>query len=414
MARTERITFPGSLGEDLAARLEWPEGAPRAFALFAHCFSCSKDILAATRIAQGFTAQGIAVLRFDFTGLGQSDGDFANTNFSSNVGDLLAAADWLRKTHKAPELLVGHSLGGAAVVIAAPKVPECRAVATLGAPADVAHVTQNFIEHVPEIEAKGEAQVKLGGRPFTIKRQFLEDLDTHQPRQVVQNLDRALLVMHAPLDTVVGIENATALFSGAKHPKSFVSLDTSDHLLSGKGDALYAAQVIAAWASRFLTSTDQAATGRIAPDHPVPDHTAQVTERTSGPFTADIRIGQWHLTGDQPAGSGGKGEGPSPYDYLAAALGLCTTQTLRLYIKRKGWDLGSVTASVTYDKRHRQDCEDCVDGKGVKALHLDVALHLPEGTDPEWHAKIVDIAHKCPVHKTLAEQQVPISVAIAS
>ncbi len=251
-APSHRVEFPGTQGHTLAARLDLPPSPPHAFAVFAHCFTCSKDTRAAVYISAALVAQGIAVLRFDFTGLGGSAGDFANTNFSSNVGDLVAAADWLRREHRAPQLLVGHSLGGAAVLAAAPHIAEAKAVATVNAPADPAHVLQHLVQAKSEILAQGEAEVQLGGRPFRLKRQFIDDIEAHKLDAIVTRLGKALMVFHAPHDQTVGIDNAAHLFTAARHPKSFVSLDDADHLLSRKGDALYVGEVLAAWAKRYL------------------------------------------------------------------------------------------------------------------------------------------------------------------
>jgi putative redox protein len=250
--QSHKASFPGAHGGLLAARLDAPDGRARAHALFAHCFTCSKDIFAASRIAQTLVEHGIAVLRFDFTGLGHSEGEFANTDFSSNIADLVAAADWLRREHTAPALMIGHSLGGAAVLAAAASVPEVRAVATIGAPSDASHVTGLFREHVPEIEARGEALVQLAGRPFRIRREFLADAAEHNVREKVAHLGRALLILHSPVDETVAIGNATGIFVSAQHPKSFISLDNADHLLRRRGDAAYAANMIAAWSERYL------------------------------------------------------------------------------------------------------------------------------------------------------------------
>jgi alpha/beta superfamily hydrolase len=249
---SSKVVFTGLLGEVLAARLEMPETDPLAFAIFAHCFTCGKDSLAAVRLSRALASQGIAVLRFDFTGLGGSGGDFANTNFSSNVADLIAAAAFLRTQYRAPALLVGHSLGGTATLAAAESVPESVAVVTIGAPCDATHVEQTFAAAVPAIEADGESTATLGGRKLTIRRSFLDDLREQRQREKIATLGRALLVLHAPKDAVVGIENAARIFAAAKHPKSFISLDTADHLLSRADDTDYAAGVIAAWTSRYL------------------------------------------------------------------------------------------------------------------------------------------------------------------
>jgi uncharacterized protein len=249
---SEHASFPGAHGSLLAARLDTPDAAPRAHALFAHCFTCNKDIFAASRISQALVEHGIAVLRFDFTGLGHSEGEFANTNFSSNVADLVAAADWLRSTQQAPALLIGHSLGGAAVLAAAHAIPEVRAVATIGAPSDPSHVAGLFREHVPEIEAHGEALVQLAGRPFRIRREFLADIAQQNLREKIAGLGRALLILHSPVDATVAVGNATGIFVNARHPKSFVSLAEADHLLTRRSDAVYAANMIAAWSERYL------------------------------------------------------------------------------------------------------------------------------------------------------------------
>ncbi len=408
MAQSERVTFTGSLGETLAARLDRPAGRPRAYALFAHCFSCSKDIFAAARISKALTDHGLAVLRFDFTGLGHSEGDFANTTFSSNVGDLISAANYLRESHEAPVLLIGHSLGGAATLIAAHQVPEARAVVTLAAPADTTHVVHNFIEALPEIEARGEAQVQLGGRPFTIRKDFVDDLNAHKVTDAAKDLKRALLVMHAPLDETVSVENATAIFTAAKHPKSFVSLDTADHLITRHDDAAYAAGVIAAWSLRYLGLEEETDTGLPKPQ------TGETITRESGlsRFSADLLAGPHHLQGDQPKAMGGQDLGPNPYDLLSFALGLCTTQTLRMYAQRKGIPLERATVSVRSDKVYTEDCEGCIEGKGMKVLTLDRELTLEGALDEEMRARLLEIADRCPVHRTLSEQKTPIATRL--
>ena len=253
MTKDNKITFPGALGEELAARLDMPVGSPRAYALFAHCFTGSKDIFAAARVSASLAERSIAVLRFDFTGLGHSDGEFANTNFTSNVGDIVAAAKWLAENYAPPRILIGHSLGGAAVLAAASEVPGVKAVATIGAPFDPAHVSDNFSNAIEEINRNGKAEVSLGGRPFVIKRQFLDDIAEQNQKAKISNLRKALLIFHAPGDTQVGIDNAAEIYGVAKHPKSFVTLDDADHLLTRKEDAVYVAEVISAWATRYLS-----------------------------------------------------------------------------------------------------------------------------------------------------------------
>ncbi|GGE94628.1 OsmC family protein [Stappia taiwanensis] len=392
-----RLTFPGAQGAELAARLDLPTGPVRAYALFAHCFTCSKDLVAARRISEALTREGIGVLRFDFTGLGGSGGDFASTNFSSNVGDLLKAAAFLRDNYEAPRLLIGHSLGGAAMLAVASEIPEAVAVATIGAPADAEHVVHNFRGDLETIRAQGEADVTLDGRSFTIRRQFLDDIAGHSVRGKVENLKKALLVMHAPRDEIVGIDNATALFVAAKHPKSFVSLDTADHLLSNPADAIYAAGVIAAWAARYLASEapeaeEEAGAGVL------------VSETGQGKFQAMVRSGAHRMLADEPEAVGGFDSGPSPYDYLSTALGACTVMTLRMYAERKGIAVDRISTRVFHAKVHADDCMECdedLKGKGGRIDRFDRVLRIEGSLDTGTRQRLQEIADKCPVHRTL-------------
>jgi len=396
--KSEKLTFESAGGETLAARLDSPEGEPRAYALFAHCFTCSKDIFAAKRIAGALAERGIAVLRFDFTGLGHSEGEFANTNFSSNVDDLIAAADYLRATRKPPELLIGHSLGGAAVLAGAARIPEAAAVATIGAPADPGHLAHMFQDSADEIAAKGEAEVELGGRRFRVKKQFLDDIASQNLEPALGNLRKALLVFHAPRDETVGIDNAGSIFGAAKHPKSFVSLDDADHLLSRKADAVYVAEVLAAWAGRYL-GADQAAAESGAALEAEPSGVA-VRERGEGRFAQEIAAGRHRLTADEPADYGGGDSGPTPYDLLLAGLGACTTMTLRMYADRKGWPLERAEVRLTHRKIHAQDCADCETREG-RIDRIDRRLILQGPLDAAQRGKLLEIADKCPVHRTL-------------
>ncbi len=395
--RSEKMTFPGADGEILAARLDLPVGKPRAVALFAHCFTCTKDIFAAARIAQGLAEEGIAVLRFDFTGLGHSQGEFANTNFSSNVVDLVKAADFLRETHEAPKILIGHSLGGAAILAAAAQVPEAVAVATIGAPADPAHVAHTFQSSRAEIEAKGEAEVLLAGRPFTIKKQFLDDIAEQKLAHAVAGLRKALIVFHAPRDRTVGIENAGRIFAAAKHPKSFISLDDADHLLSRRTDAIYVAKVLASWAGRYL--------GEKPPSAPLKGEPGAVIVRETGAgrFIQEIAAGPHALRADEPLEVGGDDTGPGPYDLLLAALGACTSMTVRMYAARKGWPLERVAVRLKHDKIHAQDCADC-DTKAGRLDRIARRLTLDGELSSEQRAKLLEIADKCPVHRTLTSE----------
>ena len=388
--RSEKLEFEGSQGGTLAARLDRPKAPPRGFALFAHCFSCSKDTLAASRIARALAAQGIAVLRFDFTGLGHSEGEFANTNFSSNIQDLLRAADYLRATRAAPSILIGHSLGGAAVLVAAAKIPEVKAVVTIGAPADAAHVRQQFLDDLETIERDGEARVRLAGRPFTIRRQFLDDIDGQNVLAAAQGLKAALLVAHAPRDETVGIDNATRIFVAAKHPKSFLSLDDGDHLLSGAGHAAHAAGVIAAWAERYALTDPLPA----PPDAPAGNNSALVQETGKGAYLSWAATGEARFLVDEPESYGGFDAGPAPFQLLSAALAACTTITLRMYADRKGWTLGRISTRVTHAK---SDAGDDGPARDVFTRAISVEGEL----SGEQTEKLVEIANKCPVHRTL-------------
>ena len=390
-------SFTGSLDQQLAARLDLPGGQVRAYALFAHCFTCTKDIIAARHIAASLASAGIAVLRFDFTGLGSSEGEFQNTNFSSNVEDLVRAADHLRKNYKAPAIVIGHSLGGAAVLAAAHRIPEAKAVVTIAAPSDVAHVLHHFQARLEDIERDGVASVTLAGRTFPISKQLVEDARGQALGDRIANLRKALLVMHAPLDQTVGIEHATAIFTAAKHPKSFVSLDSADHLLSDRHDAAYAASVIAAWASRYLPQEPaDADAGR--------DVGVVVAETGAGKFQNTIAVGRHRLLADEPTSVGGLDSGPSPYDYLAAALGACTSMTLRIYAEHKQLALGRLTVDVKHGKVAAEHCEDCgaaVEGRTGKIDRFERVISVEGGVDPALAAKLIEIAGKCPVHRTL-------------
>jgi putative redox protein len=395
-APSHRITFDGSRGEPLAARLDLPAGPPLAFALFAHCFTCSKDIKAAGRIAAGLNAAGIAVLRFDFTGLGASGGEFANTDFSSNLEDLRRAAGWLRDNHHAPQLLVGHSLGGAAVVAVASDLPEVRAVATIGAPSSTLHLRHLFADSTATLEREGLAQVTIAGRAFTIRRELLDDLDTHDVERKAAELHRALLVLHAPTDLEVGIEHAGRLFAAARHPKSFVALDGADHLLTRAEDATFAAHMIGAWATRYLEAEGPPAAPAPAPTAPV-----VVAETTQGTYLNHVVAGRHRFLVDEPGDIGGYDAGPSPYDLVAAALGACTSMTLRLHADRKALPLERVTVEIEHDRVYAEDRNSTTTSAGqgidrfVRRIRLDGPLDESQRTD------LLRVADRCPVHRTL-------------
>ena len=389
MARSHKVEFEGALGETLAARLEHPAGPALGWALFAHCFSCSKDILAAQRISRRLTDHGFAVLRFDFTGLGASQGDFANTNFSSNVADLVKAADWLRANHAPPGLLVGHSLGGAAVLAAAPHIAEVAAVATLGAPADADHVRRQFLDRIDDIERTGQAQVHLAGRPFTIKKQFLDDIEGRALDKAVGSMRAAVLIAHSPVDETVSIENATRLFVAARHSKSFLSLDGADHLLTKRVDSEHAADVIGAWAARYAHTLT-------LPEPPAEQgaRCAVVQETGLGGFHAWARAGEHTFMVDEPQSSGGLDGGPHPYQLLCSSLAACTTMTLRMYSNHKGYGFGRISTQVTHSR-------DSDGPSGAKQDIFKRVVSVEGDHDEAMQAKILEIANKCPVHRTL-------------
>ena len=382
--RSDRFEFVGASGQRLSGRMDLPQGPAQAFALFAHCFTCTKNSLAAVRIARALTAKGFGVLRFDFTGLGESAGDFADSTFSGSVRDLMAAARAMEDAGFAPSLLIGHSLGGAAALAAAPDLPSVTAVATIAAPFDVQHVTRLFGDGLQALMEHGEAEVQLGGRPFKMRRAFIDDLQAHDQRQRIAGLRRALLVLHAPLDSTVDIDNASSIFQAARHPKSFVSLDDADHLLTGPADAAYAADVIAAWAARYLE--------RKAPLRSADEDGLVVVEETGeGAFQVEVRAGGARLLVDEPVEVGGSGSGPTPYDLLSAALGACTAMTLRLYARRKGWPLARVRVCVGHSRTTGVSPPDVF----VRDIAIDGEL------DAEQRARLIEIAGRCPVHLTL-------------
>lgn len=395
MTAARKIEFPGASGSTLAARLDMPL-EPNAFALFAHCFTCGKDIFAAARIAEGLTARGIAVLRFDFTGIGSSEGEFANTNFSSNVQDLISAADYLRQEFSAPALLIGHSLGGAAVLAAAPHIAEAAAVVTIGAPSSASHVLHNFAGSLDEIRTNGAATVTLAGRQFVIAKQFVDDVSNQNFLDGIARMRKALLVCHAPRDEYVAIDNATAIFSAARHPKSFVSLDTADHLLRKREDAVYVADLIAAWSSRYLPASEPA-------EDALPAGIVEVRETRTGPLAQLVRAGRHRFGAGEPVAVGGDDSGPGPYDLLLAALGACSSMTMRLYAERKGIAAERFSVRLSHRRIHAEDCLDCeTDGGDISEIAKEITI---EGDMAEAdRTKLFEIAGKCPVHKTLTRE----------
>ena len=391
--RFKKVSFTNKNGYELSARIEFPVNQhPHSYAIFAHCFTCSKNLSAVRHIARSLVQDGIALLRFDFTGLGESEGDFADTNFSTNLSDIYAAADFLTENYEAPELLIGHSLGGAAMLHAACKIESVKGVATIGAPYNPIHVSHLFMDNLEEIEANGSARVSIGGRPFTVKKHFLDDLKNYNPFDTLRNLRKAILVLHSPQDSTVEVENAAKIYSAAFHPKSFVSLDGADHLLSNQEDALYAGEMIACWAKKYVSITKKKklyAQKEVA-----------VRLNQEDVFTTEIMVGQHQIIADEPESIGGNDFGPSPYDLVSAGLGACTAMTLHMYARRKKWDLKEVTVHLEHYKDYAKDLEN-IEGKKSKIDHFDKVLELEGDLDETQKKRLLEIADRCPVHRTL-------------
>jgi len=389
----KNVRFTNANGFELGARIEFPpDQRPHTFAIFAHCFTCTKNLPAVRFISRALVREGIALLRFDFTGLGESEGDFADTNFSTNLKDIYAAADFLTQNYRAPELLVGHSLGGAAMLHAACEIESVQAVATIGAPFNPIHIHHLFSGHLEEIESNGVAEVSIGGRPFKVKKQFLDDLQKHSPFEKLRKLRKAILVMHSPQDEVVEIENAAKIYQAAFHPKSFISLDGADHLLSRKEDALYAGEMIACWAKKYIHIPEKRALR--------PEKQVAVRLNREDVFTTEVVMGNHHLTADEPESVGGNDFGPSPYDLLTAALGTCTAMTLHMYARRKKWDLEEVTVHLEHYKDYATDFKEPEAGKS-KIDHFERLIELTGNLDENQRQRLLEIANKCPVHRTL-------------
>jgi len=397
----QKVTFNNKEGQILVGRLELPvDQQPHNFVLFAHCFTCTKNLLAVKHIGRALTSNGFGVLRFDFTGLGESEGDFADTNFSGNVQDLIAAADFLKEKYKAPALIIGHSLGGAASIFAASEIASVKAVATIGTPSNPVHVKHLLKSDLEEINTTGKAVVNLSGRDFTIKKQFLDDLENKSLIEVIKNLRKPILILHSPQDLTVEIRNAQDIYIAAHHPKSFISLDGADHLLSNKQDSIYAGEVIAGWATRYLDIENTLNTP-LKTEH-------QVVASLDGDngFTTQMKVGNHFMTADEPTSYGGNDFGPSPYELVSAGLSACTVMTVQMYVKRKGWPLENIEVHTSYEKTHAIDCENC-ESEGTKIDTFYRDIKLTGDLDEKQKARIMQIADKCPVHKTLhSETQV--------
>lgn len=391
---SETFEFEGSEGQRLSGALETPSGRVRAWAVFAHCFTCTRESLGAVFISRALAARGIGVLRFDFTGLGESEGDFGSAGIGSDIADLKAAADAMKADAKPVSLLVGHSLGGAAVLHAASTIDGIDALVTLGAPADPAHVLHLLGDDREKVEKEGRAEVKIGGRPFDIGRRFIEDMEDLPWQDKIASLRRPLLVMHSPVDKIVGVDNAADIFQAAKHPKSFVSLDDADHLLTKKAHAGWAADVIAAWSSRYLDEEE-------AGEEKAGDGVTTVTSGKA--FRTEVTAGTHQWISDEPESVGGGNEGPTPYDMLGAALGTCTGMTMGMYARHKQLPLESVTVTVNHDRVHADDCEECETKEG-KVDRFRRTLHIEGDLDGAQRQRLKEIADRCPVHRTLENE----------
>lgn len=389
----QKVSFQNKSEELLAGRLELPlNQRPHNFVVFAHCFTCSKNLMAVKNIGRALTDAGFGVLRFDFTGLGESEGDFENTNFSGNVDDLVAAAAFLEMKYEAPSILIGHSLGGAAVLYAAAKLPKVKAVVVINSPSDPSHVTHMLRSSREEITRNGKAVVSLGGRDFTIKKQFLDDIESKSLLEVVSNLKKPLLILHSPQDKIVGINNAEDIYKAAHHPKSFVSLDRVDHLLTNKEDSQYVGKVIAGWASRYVELPDPV-------EIKSKNHVAASLNDVEK-FTTNLKLGNHYLVADEPTSFGGNNFGPSPYEFVSAGLASCTAMTIQMYARRKKWDVQNVKVSIDYGKDHAIDCENCEDDSS-KIDTFNRTIELEGDLDDKQRQRLLQVADKCPVHKTL-------------
>lgn len=390
--RSQKITFSNNDGHKLSGIIDFPLiGEPKCYAIFAHCFTCSKNLKAVDNISAALTLTGVAVLRFDFTGLGQSDGEFADTNFSSNLSDLRSAFEYMKEQYEAPKMMIGHSLGGAAVLHVSGALEEVQAVVTIGAPADPDHVRHLFKDGGQEIEERGEAEVNIGGRPFILRKQFLEDIGQRDAHQVIKELDKALLIMHSPQYMIVGIENAAEIYDAAMHPKSFITLDGTDHLMTEAADSTYVGSIISPWAKRYVDFDEDKS---LAPE-------GEVWTRLSGDdFLTEITAGQHHLIADEPKVSGGSDLGPSPYGFLLSALGACTAMTLRMYANYKNISLEEVEVRLTHDKVHVEDGEQTESAKG-KIDQIKRIIRIEGDLSDQERSRLIEIADKCPVHKTL-------------
>lgn len=383
-------------GHALYAQLELPANQkPKHYAIFAHCFTCTSSLSAVRNISRALTNYGFGVMRFDFTGLGKSEGEFAESHFSANVDDLITVSEFMAKNYSAPSLLVGHSLGGAAVLTAATKLDAVKAIATIGAPATVSHVKHLFSQEANALKEGELTKINIGGRPFNINPEFVENFDKTDLPSIVKQLRKPLLIMHSPIDTIVGIKNAEQIYHNAHHPKSYVTLDNADHLLSESQDSQYAGTVIGAWVQRYFEAT---------PQMQLQTHNEQVVgylNLKEDNFTTSIQTQHHSMIADEPASIGGDDFGPSPYEYLSASLVACTAMTLKMYAARKQWDLQEVLVYVSHSRKHSDDLGIELE-KPTFLDHMSKKIKLIGALDDKQRHRLKEIASKCPVHKTLA------------
>lgn len=394
----EQLNIKNTNGDSLAATLELPSKPPKFYALFAHCFTCSKNTLAATYISKKLVERGIAVLRFDFTGLGSSEGDFSDTNFSSNLEDIISVSNFLKINHEEPELLIGHSLGGAAVLSVAQSIDSVKAVVTIGAPSTADHVQHLFSDLKENILNNSEVLADVGGRKFKIKKQFIDDISLHNTTEHLANLNKALLIFHSPVDSIVSIDEAAKIYQASRHPKSFVSLENADHLLTNKQDASYVADIISSWASRYLHQDQNVVNSR--PE--ILSGTVVIKEENHR-FTRKIYTHDHELIADEPVSAGGENLGPDPYEYLLTALGSCTSLTIRMYANKKSIPLENVEITLSHKRIHAEDCSDCEKVEGIVDV-IDKHIQLAGDLSEQQRQKLMEIAGKCPVHKTLLNE----------
>ena len=400
---TESLTFTNRDGRQLAGELDLAQGREKACAVFAHCFTCGKDLASHRRISRALTENGFSVLRFDTTGVGESEGAFAEKTFSTNVTDLLSAMDVLADKRQEPQLLVGHSLGGAACVFAAAERPSVNALATVATPDDLTHLKTRLPDAMDEVKTNGSTTINLGGSDIELGRPFVESLEEADLSKQLREINCPLLILHSPEDRVVGIESAAKLYRAARHPKSFICIDGADHLLSGQEDPRFAGRTIGLWAERYV-QVDEPADER-KDRGTVTVHTGRdqyYTELTAGPH---------ELVADEPTSSGGTDRGPTPYEFLASGLGACTSMTLRMYADRKEWPLEGVTVELKHERIHAEDCERCETEEG-QVDHITRTVKLEGDLTEEQRKRLIEIAEKCPVHRTLTSETVVETVEV--